>query len=72
MAGSIEKRRSGGISTLDTALVVAGIVGGIFVVLWVVRAVVGLALFAFKLAILVVVVALAIRLFHLFTRGRGD
>lgn len=70
MAGSIEKRRSGGISTLDTALVVAGIVGGIFVILWAVRAVVGLALFAFKLAILVVVVALVVRLFHVFTRGR--
>lgn len=68
MPGSIEKRRSGGMSTLDTALVVAGIVGGIFVVLWAVRAVVGLALFAFKLAILVVVVALVVRLVHVFTR----
>lgn len=71
MAGAIEKKRGGGLSTLDTALVVAGIVGGIFVVLWAVRAVVGLALFAFKIAVLVVVIALVVRLFHLFTRGRN-
>ena len=68
MSGAIEKKRGGGLSTLDTALVVAGIVGGIFVVLWVVKAVVGLALFAFKIAVLVVVVALAVRLFRVFTR----
>ena len=70
MSGAIEKRRSGGISTLDTALVVAGIVGGIFVLLWVVKAVVGLALFAFKIAVLMVVVALIVRLVHVFTRRR--
>jgi uncharacterized membrane protein len=68
---SIEPERKGALSTLDKGLVVAGIVGGIFVVLWVARAVVGLALFAFKVAVLVVVVALAIRLVHLFSRRGG-
>ncbi|HZU79140.1 MAG TPA: hypothetical protein VE991_04430 [Acidimicrobiales bacterium] len=71
MAGSIEKRRSGGLRTLDSALVVAGVIGGIFVVLWAVRAVVGLALFAFKVVVFVVVVALIVRLVHLVTRGRS-
>ena len=70
MAGSIEKKGGGGLSTLDTALVVAGVVGGIFVILWVVHAVLGLVLLAFKVVVLVVVVALAFRLFHLVTRGR--
>ena len=71
MDGPIEKRRSGGMSTLDKGLVLAGIVGGVFVLLWVVRAVVGLALFTFKIVILVVVVALIVRLVHLFSRGRN-
>jgi hypothetical protein len=62
--------KGSGISLLDGALIVAGIVGGILVVLWVVRAIAGVVLFAFKLAILVVVVAVAIRLIHLFTRNR--
>jgi hypothetical protein len=58
------------LSLLDGALVVAGIVGGILVVLWVVHAIAGLVLFAFKVAILVVVVAVAIRLVHVLTRSR--
>lgn len=57
--------------TLDTILVTAGVVGGVLVVLWAVHAVVGLALFVFKVAILVVVVALVVRLVHLFSR-RGS
>jgi hypothetical protein len=69
---TIERKRSGGLRTLDTVLVTAGIVGGILVVLWVVRAVAGLFLFAFKVAILVVVVAVVVRLIHLFTRQRRD
>lgn len=71
MARSIERRRGGAISTLDKALVAAGVVGGILVILWAVHAVLGLALFAFKVAVLVVVVALAVRLVHVFTRGRS-
>lgn len=68
MAESIEPRRTGGLSTVDKLLVTAGVVGGIFVVLWVARAVVGLALLVFKVAILVVVVMAVARLLHLFSR----
>jgi hypothetical protein len=67
---SIEPRRRGALSTIDRVLVVAGIVGGVFVVLWVAGAVAHLVLFAFKVAVLVVVVALVIRLVHAFTRHR--
>ena len=66
MSNSDTKRS--GLSLLDTALVVAAVVGGIFVVLWLAHAVLGLALFAFKIAILVVVVAVIV---HIFSR-RGD
>ena len=65
---TIERKRSGGLRTLDTVLVTAGVVGGVLVVLWLVHAVVGLLLFAFKVAVLVVVVAVVVRLVHLFTR----
>jgi hypothetical protein len=68
---TIERKQKGGLSMLDTVLVTAGVVGGVFIVLWIVRAVAGLVLFAFKVAILVVVVAVVVRLVHLFTRGRG-
>jgi len=69
--GDVEKSRGSGLSLLDTALVAAAVIGGVLVVLWVVRAVAGLFLFAFKLVILVVVVAVIVRIVHLFTR-RGD
>lgn len=65
---TIEHRRSGGMKSLDALLVTAGVVGGILVVLWLVHAVVGLALFVFKVAILVVVVALVVRLVHVLSR----
>lgn len=65
---TIERKRSGGMRTLDTLLVTAGVVGGVLVVLWLVHAVVGLLLFAFKVAILVVVVAVIVRLVHVMTR----
>lgn len=68
MAGPIEKRRGGGLRTLDTALVAAGVVGGILVVLWAIHAVIGIALWAFKIVVLVVVVALVVRLVHVLTR----
>jgi hypothetical protein len=69
MSNSDTKRS--GLSLLDTALVVAAVVGGIFVVLWLAHAVLGLALFAFKIAILVVVVAVIVRIVHIFS-SRGD
>lgn len=68
---TVERRRSGGVRTLDTVLVTAAVVGGILVVLWLAHAVIGLALFVFKVAILVVVIALIVRLIHVVTRRRG-
>jgi hypothetical protein len=71
MASSIEPQRKGKLSALDKALVGAGVVGGIFVILWVAHAVLGLVLFAFKVAVLVVVVALVFRLVHVLSRHRS-
>lgn len=68
---TIERRRSGGLRKLDSLLVAAGVIGGVLIVLWVIGAVAHLILFAFKVAILVVVVAVLVRLVHLFTRGRS-
>jgi hypothetical protein len=59
------------LSVLDTALVAAAVVGGIFVVLWIAHAVIGLVLFAFKVAILVVIVAVIVRVVHAVSRSRG-
>ena len=70
MAQSVEPRRSGRLSVMDKALVGAGVVGGVLVVLWVAHAVLGLVLFAFKVVLLVVVVAVIVRLVHLFSRSR--
>jgi hypothetical protein len=66
---SVEKRNGSGIGLLDTVILAAAIVGGIFVLLWALRIAAGLFLFAFKVAILVVVVIAVIRLVHLFTRN---
>jgi hypothetical protein len=49
-------------------LVTAAVVGGVLVLLWVLKAVAGVILFAFKLAVLVVIVAVIIRIVHLFSR----
>jgi hypothetical protein len=65
-----EKKDKGGLSFVDTVLIAGVVVAGVFVLLWVLRSVLGLALLAFKLAILVVVVAVVIRVVHLFTRSR--
>jgi hypothetical protein len=62
--------KGSGLSVLDTALVVAAVVGGIFVVLWIAHAVIGLVLLAFKVAILVVIVAVIVRIVHAFGRNR--
>ena len=63
--------KGSGLSLLDAALVVAAVIVGIFFVLWIAHAVLGLVLFAFKIAILVVVVAVIVRIVHAFTR-HGD
>jgi hypothetical protein len=68
---SVNRTGRSGLSFLDTALVAAAVVGGILVVLWVAHAVVGLVLFAFKVAVLAVVVFAVVRLVHLLSR-RGD
>jgi cobalamin biosynthesis protein CobD/CbiB len=64
----LEKRKGSRVSVLDGVLVTAAVVGVIFVLLWVLKAVAGLILFAFKLAILVVVIAVIVRAFHHFSR----
>ncbi len=64
----VEKKRGSGVGVLDAVLVTAAVVGGVLVVLWVLKAVAGVILFAFKLAVLVVVVAVIIRIVHLFSR----
>jgi hypothetical protein len=64
----IEKKRGSRVGVLDAVLVTAAVVGGVLVLLWAVKAVAGLILFAFKLAILVVVVAVIIRVVHAFSR----
>jgi hypothetical protein len=63
--------KGSGLSLLDTGLVVAAVIGGVLVVLWLAHAVLGLALFAFKVVILVVVVVVIVRLVHLFSRSRS-
>jgi hypothetical protein len=58
------------LSVLDTVLVSAAVIAGIFVVLWIVSAVVGTLLWIFKIAVLVVLVAVVVRVVHFFTRSR--
>jgi hypothetical protein len=67
---SDSETKGSGLSVLDTALVVAAVIGGIFVVLWIAHAVLGVVLLAFKLVILVVVVAVIVRIVHVFSRHR--
>lgn len=64
----IERKKGSRIGVLDTVLVTAGVVGAVLVVLWALKVVAGLILFAFKLAVLVVVVLVIIRIVHVFTR----
>jgi hypothetical protein len=64
----VEKKKGSGFGVLDTVLVAAAVIGGVLVVLWALKAVAGLILFAFKLAILVVIVLVVIRIVHVFTR----
>ena len=58
------------LSMLDAALVAAAVVGGILVVLWIAHAVFGLVLFAIKVAVLVVLVAVVVRIVHALNRSR--
>jgi len=67
----LEKRKGSKVSVLDAVLVTAAVVGGVLVLLWALKVVAGLILFAFKLAIVVVVVAVIIRIVHAFGRHRS-
>jgi Na+(H+)/acetate symporter ActP len=71
LMNDLEKKKGSGVGVLDVVLITAAVVGGILVLLWVLKAVAGLILFAFKLVVIVVVVAVIIRLFHLFSRRRS-
>ena len=64
----LEKRKGGGISAIDTVLVVVAAVVGIFVVLWALRIAASLFLFAFKLAVLVLIVVAVVRIVHHVSR----
>ena len=66
---SDNETKGSGLSLFDTALVVAAVIGGIFVVLWIAHAVLGAILFAFKIVILVVIVAVIVRVVHAFASG---
>jgi len=62
--------KGGGLSLLDTALVAMAAVGVVLAGLWLFRVVLGVVLFTFKVVVAVIVVAVAVRVVHLFTRGR--
>lgn len=68
---AIEPKESRKLGVVDTVLISGAVVGGILVALWIFRAVVGIALFAFKIVVLVIVVAVVIRVIHLFSRNKG-
>ena len=65
-----EDSKGSKLSVVDTVLVSAAVIAGIFVVLWIVSAVVGTLLWIFKIAVLVVLVAVVVRIVHFFTRSR--
>jgi hypothetical protein len=58
------------LTVLDTVLVSGAVIAGIFVVLWIVSAVVGTILWILKIVVLVVLVAVVVRIVHFFTRSR--
>lgn len=63
MTNQPETRKSSAMRTLDTVLVVAGVIGAIMIGLWVFHAIFGLVLWFFKIAILAIVVVVLVRLF---------
>ncbi len=60
------------LKVLDTVLVSGAVVAGVLIALWIFHAVLGLALFLFKIVVLVILVAVVVRLVHFFTRRGGD
>jgi fatty acid desaturase len=67
MAKVPETRKSSTMRTVDTVLVIAGVIAAIMIGLWIFSAIVGAVLWVFKIAILAIVVIVLIRL---FTRNR--
>ena len=67
MAKVPETRKSSTMRTIDTVLVIAGVIAAIMIGLWIFSAIVGAVLWVFKIAILAIVVIVLIRL---FTRNR--
>jgi len=60
------------LKVLDTVLVGGAVVAGVFIALWIIGAVLGAVLFAFKIIVLVVLVVVAFRIVHFFTRRGSD
>ncbi len=67
MANLPETRKRSAMKTVDTVLVVGGIIAAVMVGLWVFSTIVGVVLWVFKVAILAIVVVVLVRL---FTRKR--
>jgi hypothetical protein len=68
MANHPETRKSGGMRTVDSVLTIAGVIAAVLIGLWAFHAIVGLVLWGFKIAILVVIVLVVVRL---LTRSRN-
>ena len=62
MANQPDTTKSSAMRTVDTVLVVAGVIAAVMVGLWALHAIVGLVLWFFKIAILAVVVIILVRL----------
>jgi fatty acid desaturase len=67
MANQPDTTKGSGMKTVDTVLVVAGVIAAVMVGLWAFHAIVGIVGWFFKIAILAVIVIFLVRL---FTRSR--
>lgn len=63
MANKPDTKKSSAMRTVDTVLVVAGVIAAVMVGLWAFGAIVGLILWVFKIAILAVIVFFIVRFF---------
>jgi fatty acid desaturase len=62
MANQPDTTKGSGMKTVDTVLVVAGVIAAVMVGLWAFHAIVGIVLWFFKIAILAVIVIVIVRL----------
>ncbi|MGO9343721.1 MAG: hypothetical protein ACLP6E_14570 [Acidimicrobiales bacterium] len=67
MANITETHKSSTMKTVDTVLVIAGVIAAVMIGLWLFSAIVGVVLWVFKIAILAIIVMVLVRL---FTRKR--